>query len=190
VPEIILVGAGGHCKSVIDVIEQNNEYKIVGLIDKKENIGKKVLGYEILASDDDISNLLKINNNVMITIGHISDNSTRVNLYEKFKKEGFNFPSIISPLAYVSPHASIGEGNIIMHHASINAGATIKNNSIINSKALIEHDATIGNHVHISTGAIVNGGTVVKDHCFLGSQAVTKEYTEIEGFIKAGSVAK
>ena len=55
--EIILIGGGGHCKSVIDVIEQESKYKIAGIIDKKELIGKDVLGYKIIGSDDDLADL-------------------------------------------------------------------------------------------------------------------------------------
>ena len=55
--EIILVGGGGHCKSVIDVIEQEAKYKIAGIIDKKELIGSNVLGYKIIGCDDDLVKL-------------------------------------------------------------------------------------------------------------------------------------
>jgi sugar O-acyltransferase (sialic acid O-acetyltransferase NeuD family) len=188
--KIVLVGGGGHCKSVIDVLEQENRYEIIGIVDIEENVGKKVLAYEIIACDDDLETIFKSCKNALITVGHIKSNKIRVDLYNKLKKIGFNLPVIISPFAYVSKYAKIEEGTVIMHHALINANAKIGKNCIINTKALIEHDAVIGNHSHISTASVVNGGVIIKDNTFFGSNATSKEYIQISGFIKAGSVVK
>jgi len=186
--EIILVGGGGHCKSVIDVIEQESKYKITGIIDKKELIGKDVLGYKIIGCDDDLVNLKERFSHAIITIGQIKSNEIRVKLFKLLKELGFHMPSIISPLAYVSRHAFVDEGTVIMHHALINPHAKIGKNCIINSKALIEHDATVEDNCHISTASVINGATIVKENTFYGSNSTSKENTEIDGFIKAGSL--
>ena len=188
--KIVLVGGGGHCHSVIDVIEQENKYEIIGIVDTKENIGKKVLNYEIIACDDDLETIFQTCRNAIITVGQVKTNSLRVKLFEKLKKIGFNLPVIISSLAYVSKHASLDEGTIIMHHALINANVKIGKNCIINTKALIEHDCIVEDNCHISTASILNGGVVVKENSFFGSNATSKQNIEIEGFIKAGSLVK
>ena len=188
--EILLIGGGGHCKSVIDVIEQENKYKIVGIIDKKELIGQEVLGYKIIASDDDLPNLFQKYKNAHITVGQIKSNAVRVKLYAVLKEIGYTLPTIISPLAYVSKHAVIKGGSIVMHKALINANAKVGKNCIINSKALIEHDVVVEDNCHISTAAVVNGGVTVKENSFVGSNATTKEYIEVDRFVKAGSVVK
>lgn len=188
--EIILVGGGGHCKSVIDVIEQQAKYQIIGIIDKKELIGTEVLGYKIIGSDEDLPSLKKQFSYALITVGQIKSNTVRVKLFETLKKLGFNMPAIISPLAYVSRHASVDEGTVVMHGAIVNPHAKIGKNCIINTKALIEHDTVVEDNCHISTGAIINGGVVVKANTFFGSNTTSKEYIIIDGFIKAGSVAK
>lgn len=188
--KILLVGGGGHCKSVIDVIEQQNIYSIVGIVDKKELIGTKVLGYEVIGCDDDLDELFNKYKNACITVGHIKSNKLRIKLFNKVKKIGFSLPAIISPLAYVSKHAEIMDGSIVMHHALINANAKIGKNCIINTKSLIEHDVEISDNCHISTGTIINGGCFVKDNSFMGSNSVSKEYVTIEGFNKAGSLIK
>lgn len=188
--KIILVGGGGHCHSGIDVIEQENKYEIIGIVDTKENIGKKVLDYEIIAYDDDLEELFKTCKNAVITIGHIKSNSLRVKLFEKLKKIGFNLPVIISPLAYVSKHSSIEEGTVVMHHALVNANAKIGKNCIINSKALIEHDCIVEDNCHISTASVLNGGVIVKENTFFGSNATSKQGSIIDGFIKAGSLVR
>jgi len=188
--KLVLIGGGGHCKSCIDVIEQSAEYEIAGILDKKENMGKAVLGYEIIGSDEQIEVLADKGFNFLITIGQIKTSQIRKKLYQQLIRVNASIATIISPLAYVSKHALIGKGTIIMHDALVNASANIGENCIINSKALIEHDVVIENHCHISTAAIVNGGAVIKKGSFFGSNAVSKEYvtTSSESFIKAGSL--
>ena len=176
---LILIGGGGHCKSCIDVIEQEGNYRIAGIVDLPEKLHQKILGYEIIATDDDLPRLVNEYENFLITLGQIKSPEKRIRIFQTLKESGAKLPVIISPIAYVSKHAKIGAGTIIMHHALINAGAKIGSNCIINSKALIEHDATIGDHCHIATGAIINGGVKVGSGIFLGSNAVCKEYIEI-----------
>jgi len=190
--QIILIGGGGHCKSVIDVIESAEIYLIFGIIDIKENIGKRILNYEIIGCDDDIPKLIKQCNNFHISLGHIKSNELRIKTYNNIKIQGGKFPVILSSKAYVSKYSQIAEGTIIMHNALINAGASIGFNTIINTKALIEHDAIIGNHCHISTGSIINGGVEVGDNTFFGSGAISKQYVKIpaNSFIKANSIYK
>ena len=188
--KIVLIGGGGHCHSVIDVIEQTNKYEIIGIVDIKENIGKKVLPPQIIACDDDLEELFKTCKNAIITIGHIKTNELRKKLFEKAKNIGFDFPNIISPLAYVSKHSFIDEGTVVMHHALVNANAKIGKNCIINTKALIEHDCIVEDNCHISTASVINGGVIVKNDSFVGSNSTSKQAIEIDGFIKAGSLAK
>ncbi len=188
--KIVLLGGGGHCHSVIDVIEQENKYQIVGIIDKKELFGTNVLGYKIIASDDDLEEIYKTCKNAIITVGQIESNHVRVKLFNRLKEIGFNLPIIISPIAYVSKHSFIDEGTVVMHHAFINANVRIGKNCIINSKALIEHDVIIEDNCHISTASVINGAVLVKANTFLGSNATSKQSVEISGFIKAGSLVK
>ncbi len=189
-PEIILIGGGGHCKSVIDVIEAENKYKIAGIIDVPEKLGHEVLGYKIIGNDNDIPNFAKQYKYFFITVGHIKIPDLRIKLFNFVKKEEGEFPIIISPNAYVSKHAKVGEGTVIMHNVVVNADTKIGNNCIINNKALIEHDCFIGNNCHISTSAVVNGGLQIEDNCFIGSNSVTKQYISIASntIIGAGAV--
>ena len=188
--EILLIGGGGHCKSVIDVIEQEGQFQIAGIIDKAELFGTNVLGYPVIGNDLDLESLAKKHAYALITIGQIKSPNQRIKLFELAKKAGFIIPSILSPRAYISKHAFIGDGTVVMHDALINARASIGNNCIINSKALIEHDSVIREHCHISTSATINGGVVVESGCFIGSGVITKESITIgkNSFIKAGSI--
>jgi sugar O-acyltransferase (sialic acid O-acetyltransferase NeuD family) len=188
-PKLILIGGGGHCKSCIDVIEQENKFIIAGIVDINTSISD-LLAYPLLGHDEDLAKLKLNYDYALITIGQIKTPAIRVRLLDYAKSLGFKFPAIISPRAYVSKHAKIGNGTIVMHDALINAGAIVGDNCIINSKSLIEHDAVIENNCHISTGAIINGGVIVKQGSFVGSNAVTKESvdTKENDFIKAGSL--
>ena len=188
--KIVLIGGGGHCHSVIDVIEEENKYEIIGIVDKKELIGKKILGYEIIACDDDLETIFLSCKNAVITVGQIESNTIRVRIYNKLKQISFNLPVIISPLAYVSKHSVIDEGTVVMHHSLINANVKIGKNCIINTKALIEHDCIVEDNCHISTASVINGGVIVKENSFFGSNATSKQSIEIDGFIKAGSLVK
>lgn len=189
---ILLIGGGGHCRSIIDVIEAEGTFTIAGIIDQKERIGEKVLGYAIIGCDEDLEKIFHDIKYAMVAVGQIKSPDIRIKLWERLKTVGFKTPTIISPRAYVSKHAKIGIATVIMHDALVNANAIIGDNCIINSKALIEHDSQIADHCHISTGAIVNGGTIVSEGTFFGSNAVSKESITIapRSFIKAGSLVK
>ncbi len=188
--EILLIGGGGHCKSVIDVIEQEGKYKIAGIIDKKELIGKKILNYKIIGCDDDLQKLFKKYKYALVTIGQIKSPNLRKKLFKQLKKIGYKLPIIISHLAYVSKYAKIKKATIIMHGAVVNSDARIGQNCIINTNALCEHDSVIKDNCHISTGTIINGGTEIGKNSFIGSGAITKEYIKIKknSFIRAGSL--
>ena len=173
--EIILVGGGGHCRSCIDVIETCQKYRILGIVDLKENLHKEILGYEIIGTDDDIPDLIRTCRNFLITIGQIHSPKKRMQLFEILKASGAFLPAIVSPLAYLSTHAEVAEGTIVMHHALINSGVKIGKNCIINSKALLEHDTLVGDHCHISTGAILNGGAAVGRATLIGSGVIVKQ---------------
>ena len=187
---IILIGGGGHCKSVIDVIEQEGRFEIAGIVDKPELLGSNVLGYSVIGNDSDLGNLAKRYQYALITVGQIKSPLLRIKLFDLATEAGFILPSIISPNAYVSKYASIGNGVIIMHNALVNVSASIGDNCIVNSKALIEHDCSISKHCHISTNATINGGVIVQSGCFIGSGTITKESITIgeNSFIKAGSL--
>jgi sugar O-acyltransferase (sialic acid O-acetyltransferase NeuD family) len=188
--KILLIGGGGHAKSVIDVIEQEGKFAIAGIVEKFVGESKPVLGYDLIGTDNELPALREHYDYALVTVGQIESAKLRIKLYTRLKELGFTLPTIISPLAYLSKHAILGEGTVVMHHALINAGAKVGNNCIINSKALIEHDTVVGNHCHISTNALLNGDISVADGSFIGSGVITKQGAQLSGFIKAGSVVK
>jgi len=181
---LILIGAGGHCHTCIDVIEQHGTYQIAGLIGMPSEQGSEHLGYEVIGTDQDLTQFTKDNPFALITLGQIETPVHRIRLYQLATDCDFTLPTIIAPTAYVSRHATIGAGTVVMHGAIVNAGAKIGNNCIINTQALVEHDAIVADHCHISTGVILNGQVQVNTGCFVGSGSVIREGLQIG----AGSV--
>lgn len=188
--KLILIGGGGHCKSVIDVAESAG-YTITGVLDLPESVGNKVLGYEVIGTDDQIADFVK-DHYFIVTVGQIKDAAVRIKLHQKIADAGGILATLIAPTAHVSKYAHVGEGTVVMHHAMVNADAKIGKGCIINTYSNIEHDAIIGNFCHISTGAMVNGNCVVGSETFLGSQSVMVNGIEItEGcVVGAGSLVR
>lgn len=189
--KIILIGAGGHAKSCIDVIKSTRKYKIIGILDKDkkgrfENI--KILGNENYLNK--IKNKTSIS--VSITVGQIKSYRLRENLFEKAKNLKFNLPKIISKYSLVSKKSSIDQGTMIFHKVFINSNVIVGKNCIINSSALLEHDVTIGDNCHISTGSILNGGVIIGNGTFIGSGSRIKEGVKVGNncIIGMGSIIK
>jgi sugar O-acyltransferase (sialic acid O-acetyltransferase NeuD family) len=172
--ELLLIGAGGHSKSCIDVIEKQGKYQIKGIIGQKKEVGNSILGYKIIGADDDLPSIRKSFDTAFITIGQIKTAANRIKIFILLKNLGFQVPTIFSPNAIISDHSEIGEGTIIHHNAIINADVKIGINCIINSGALVEHDCQIGNHCHIATRSILNGNVKVGNQTFIGSNSVMK----------------
>lgn len=187
---LILVGGGGHCKSVIDAAESAG-YSILGILDRSDKKGQSVLGYSVLGSDDDIPTFVD-KADFVITVGQIKSNSARHRIAECIKKAGGRFATIIANDAYVSKYAEVGEGTVVLHKAFINAGAKIGKNCIINTMVNIEHDAQIGDFCHISTGTMVNGETKIGQDTFVGSGSTLYNCIEVaaNSIIPAGSVVR
>ncbi len=185
--DIILVGGGGHCKSCIDVIEEEGRYTIKGIIDLPEKVGQSILGYPIIDSDKNLDKLVSSYKNFLITVGFIKSPLLRISLFNKIKELGGKFPVIISPKAHVSKFAQVEEGTIIMHGSIINADARIGQNCIINNLSLIEHDTKISDHSHISTGARINGNCTVGENCFIGSGTIINQDINLSQDIIIGS---
>lgn len=190
--DIILIGAGGHARACIEVIESGGQYKIAGLVEKDERIDEKKIGYPIIGVDEDLETLRQKYTYALVTVGQIKSPKTRIKIYKTLKKLEYQLPVVISSSAYLSKYTEIYEGTIIMHGALLNAGVEIGANCIINNMALVEHDVKIGNHCHIATGAILNGEIQVGEGTFIGSGVITKQSIKIgeNCVVGAGCVIK
>jgi sugar O-acyltransferase (sialic acid O-acetyltransferase NeuD family) len=178
-PALLLVGAGGHARACIDVVEQEARYAVAGLVGLASEVGSKVCGYPVLGTDDDLPQLMERHRLALISIGQIKTAELRERVFALVERKGGVPSPIVSPRAYVSRYAQVGAGTIIMHGAIVNAGARVGRNCIINSLALVEHDTVIGDHCHVATSAALNSGVHVGDGSFIGSGATVRQSTRI-----------
>lgn len=187
---LILLGGGGHCKSVIEVAESAG-YTILGIFDRLEEVGKPILDYKVIGVDDDIPQYID-KAEFLITVGFIKSPVPRIKLYNMVKEAGGKLATIIASTAYVSRYAILGEGTVVMHHAFVNSGAHIGNNVILNTFSNIEHGAVVGDQCHISTGTMINGDCKVGQKVFIGSQSVLANGITIgdDIIVGAGSVVR
>lgn len=183
-PPVLLIGGGGHCRSVIDVIESGAQYQVAGIVQPTSAGITPVLGYPVLGNDDELPSLLGQTPCALVTVGQLKDVFLRQRLFDRLLNLRAEIPVVVSPRAHVSQHAQLCRGTVVLHGALVNAAALVGENCIINSMALVEHDARIGPHSHISTGAKLNGGVEVGAGCFIGSGAVIHQGVTIG----AGSV--
>lgn len=189
--EIILVGFGGHAKSVIDSIEKTKRYKIVGYTDIKQ--GNEYKGYQYLGNDDVLQLYFdKGVGHAFISVGYMGKGDLRCKLYEKVKGIGYTLPSIIDVSAQLAEDVKIGEGCFVGKRAVINANASIGKMCIINTGAIIEHDCVVDEFSHISVGSILCGNVQVGRAAFVGANATVIQGRIIgdECIVGAGAVIR
>ncbi|RJX30693.1 MAG: acetyltransferase [Oxalobacter sp.] len=172
---ILLLGAGGHARSCVDVIEQEGRFRIAGFVGTANEVGTTQLGYPVLGSDADLPSLLQKFKRVLVTVGQVKSPDVRMHLFAMARAHQCELPAIISPHAYVSRHAQIGAGTVVIHGALVNPNARVGENCILNTGAVVDHDAIVGDHCHISTTAVLNGGVIVGAGSFVGSNACVRQ---------------
>lgn len=187
--KIVLVGAGGHCKVIIDIIKSNNAYEIIGITDKctKE---KALLDISIIGDDNKLKEVYKQGiKNAFLCIGALGNLNLRNKIYKNLKEIGFNLPVLIHNTAIVSKYATIGEGTCIMPGVIINSGAKIGKNCIINTGVIIEHDCVIEDNCHISPRAVLGGGVSIDKNTHIGIGATVIQGVNIGCNVTLGAGA-
>lgn len=192
VNQIVGLGAGGHAKGIIEILNLNHSYELVGLLDPNQELqGLEVLGVPVLGGDALLPGLMQIGvSHFFVGLGGAGDNAPRQQIYEMAIKQGLKAVEVIHLRAIVSPSANIGEGGVIMAGAVVNASAIVGKNVIVNTNAVVEHDCKIGNHVHIATGAQLASTVQVADAAHIGAGATVRQCISIgeNAIIGAGAV--
>lgn len=168
--KIILIGAGGHAKSVIDSIEQAGTYEIVGFSEKFKDEGIQYRGYKVICSDDELEEIYKSGvQNAFITIGYMGNSDLREKIYYKLKNIGFNIPSVVDQSAILATDVQIGKGCFIAKGTIINSQSCISDLAIINTGTVIEHECYVGFNTHIAGNSTMCGNVNVGDNVFVGA---------------------
>ena len=191
-PSILGIGAGGHCKVVMEIIRCAGLWQIAGLLDSDASrTGEFVSGIAILGDDDLASDLFKKGiHAAFIGIGSVGSVQPRRNLFAFLRNLGFELPVLIHPSASVAFDTHIGGGTCIMPGAIVNPGANIGACAIINSGAIIEHDCQISDFAHISPGAVLAGSVFVGEGTHVGIGAVVRQGIRLgkNAMVGAGAV--
>lgn len=168
----MLIGGGGHCKSVIDAAKRMNFFDEIVITDPNMKQGTKVLGCTVVGTDDCLGELRQQGfEYAFVTVGSANINPLREKIADKVVALGFKFPVIQDPSAVVSDTAIIGDGIFIGKNAVINADAKIGKHCIINTGATIEHECTVDDFVHISVGTTLCGEVSIGKNCMIGSRS-------------------
>ena len=157
---LIIVGAGGHGKVVLDAALKQKKYNIIGFADDGKGVGSKVSGDYMVICDN--SAVLQMQN-IHYFIVAIGNNTIREKIFNELKDK-LKPATIIHTSAVISDNANIQFGTVVLANAVINPGANIGNNCIINAMALVDHDSTIGNNTHLSPGTIVGSHTNIPNN--------------------------
>lgn len=188
---LIGLGAGGHAKVVIDLL-QSLGHEVVGLVDPNPELWKtRVCGVEVLGRDEELKKIRAEGvSQAFIGVGSTGDSRPRRILFERAAGLGFALPCVIHGAAVISESVGIGEGTQVMAGAIINAATVIGDNVIINTGAVVEHDCRIANDAHIAPGAVLGGDVEVGEGAHVGIGAVVKQGIRIgaRAIVGAGAV--
>ncbi len=183
---IILIGAGGHAKVVIELLSASG-YQVHCCVGHASD-PSHCLTVPVMKEENALS--LLYHQGFKLAFVAVGDNSTRARIGKELMQQGFSLVNAISPSAIVSPSASIGIGVAIMSGAIINANASIDNFAIINTGATIDHDCIIGEAAHIAPQCALAGNVVIGEQSFLGvgSKVIPKMQIGNNVMLGAGSV--
>ena len=164
---LIIIGAGGYSKSVLDSVDYYN-YRIKGFLDefskKDEHLGYPILWHSL----NEVENAHQYF--YFIAIGN---NQRRKIWYDRLVERGLRLINVVDHSAIISPEAKIGTGCFFGKMSIINSKSVIGNDCIINTKALVEHGCVVKDHSNISTNSVLNGDVEIGEGSFIGSGSIT-----------------
>ena len=186
--DLIILGSGGHARSVISVANSMKKWNIKAIVDFNfKGMNELINDVPVQSFDQTIKKINPLNANVFIAIGN---NLERFNIYKKIKKYKFSYPNLIHPLAFLDPTSKIGNGNYIGQFSNVGAYSKIGDFNIINTHSNIEHEVSIENFNQLSPGAIICGRSSLKCKTFMGANSVIIDKLKIaeDTTIGAGAV--
>ena len=190
---VVIVGAGGHASVVVDLLDCQDCYEIVGLTDPDpQKWNSNVLDYPVLGGDELLPDLLQQGVGLAcLGVGSIEaeGNRSRHRLFQLVDRLGFTILNLQHPSAIVSRFCKWGQGVTVMAGAIINPGVTLGDNVLVNTGALVEHDCVLECNVHISPGAKLAGRVMVREGAHLGLEAAVRQGIEINRWATVGAGA-
>ena len=183
----IIIGSGSHCRAIIGILNQTNEYNIIEILDLffESGTSEKILNIPVASIEKLETYKKKDGINIFLAIG---DNNLRKSWFDRVINE-FDLPNLISPAALIDKNATLGISNVICSNAYLGPEVSLGNNNIINSGSIIEHEVKISNHCHAAPASVICGRSKLASNCFLGANSTVVENIKIaeNTIIGAGS---
>ena len=172
-PRVIILGAGGHARVVIEAIRAAGVAELVAAIDSNPLLhGREIGGVMIIGGDGSLPALAASGaTHFVVAVGSVRRTSLRAQLFELGLKSGLQPLTFAHPSAIRSPSSIIDAGSQLLAGCIVNTQASLGRNVIVNSGAIIEHDCEIGSHSHIASGACLCGGVIVGEEVHVGARA-------------------
>ncbi|MDE6604103.1 MAG: acetyltransferase [Lachnospiraceae bacterium] len=178
--KIVILGNGGHARSLTDIIERENRYEIVGYVVNENDTDMSDSKYPRLGGDAQLGQIFQSGiKNAAVGVGYMGNSCLRERLWAQLKQIGFFLPVICDPSAILAGDARIGEGSFIGKGSIVNTNASIGKMCIINTGAIIEHDCEVEDFSHISVGSILCGNVKVGAASFVGANSTVIQGTSI-----------
>jgi len=195
--KIVIFGSSGHAKVIVDIIESDSKFELIGFIDKFKSVGDEILGYKVIGNEESLPDLmLKFGFNKGI-VG-IGDNFLRSKVVEIIKQlaPNFQFINCIHKAAKVSNHITIGVGNVLLPGAIVNASSVISNHCILRTNSSLDHDCVMGNFSSLGPNSVVGGncnigefsnvgigasvfhGICIDRNCIIGGGSLVNKHTQ------------
>ena len=183
---IVVIGAGGHASVVIEALRAAARFTIWGIADPNP-LRPEVLGIPVLGGDDCLPELRR--DGVEAAVVAIGDNQLRQAIAGRLLTQGFIFPPVVHPTAFISPTAAIEAGVVVLARAVIGTRARIGSLAIINTGAIVEHDNEIGAASHVAPGVALAGNVHVGERALIGVGSAVRPGIRIgaDAIVGAGS---
>ncbi len=186
-PAVVIIGAGGHGRAVLDIVRAEGKLRPVGFLDADTTLNI-VAGLPVLGRPNLLGKLIR--EDINHALPAVGDNKARQNLLADVLAEGAVVPSVVHPMAWVSPDAKLGRGVVVGPQAAVCHAASIGDGAIINTAAVVEHDCQIGDCAHLAPTAALAGRVTVGARAFVGMGAKIIQCVHIgdDALIGAGAV--
>jgi len=189
--EVVIYGAGGHAKTIIDSLLGRREFKIAGVIADPVPAERQLLGVPILGGSEELSALYEKGVRLMINgVGGINSLSARAAIFERFAELGFRFPAVLHRSAIVEPSATIAAGAQIFGMAFVGSAATVGFGAIINTGVIVSHDCSIDDYAHLTPGVVLAGHVKVGKGALVGMGVTTNTNVTIGEWARIGNGAR